>query len=167
MLIVTTSKLFSRLLALKLAFGYNRFQDVNNRSHISCHWKKHKHNIKFNLVKKMSNSDAKLYTFSFHDLNGPISGSSPYVEPPLPVRTDFTCLYPVSTGIGPQSLPERRLGQDLGFGGFAFALKFPELLNTNLAAVRAKLGQTSCFPNGPHYFIGNPNLLSYWCAIGQ
>src|SRR6218665_3108074 len=76
-------------------------------------------------------------------------------------------LVPVSTGIGPQSLPERRLGQDLGFGGFAFALKFPELLNTNLAAVRAKLGQTSCFPNGPHYFIGNPNLLPYWCPIGQ
>ena len=36
-----------------------------------------------------------------------------------------------------------RLGQDLGFGGFAFALKLPELMNTNLAAVRAKLGQTS------------------------
>src|SRR6218665_3378127 len=69
----------------------------------------------------------------------------------------MSILYPVSTGIGPQSLPERRLGQDLGFDGFAFALKFPELLNTNLAAVRAKLGQTSCFPNGPHYFIGNPN----------
>src|SRR6218665_198354 len=50
-----------------------------------------------------------------------------------------------------------RLGQDLGFGGFAFALKLPELLNTNLAAVRAKLGQTSCFPNGPQI----------WCPIGQ
>ena len=34
--------------------------------------------------------------------------------------------------------PNGRLGQDMGFGGFAFALKLPELLNTNLAAVRAK-----------------------------
>src|SRR6218665_888158 len=49
------------------------------------------------------------------------------------------------------------LGQDLGFGGFAFALKLPELLNRNLAAVRAKLGQTSCFPNGPQI----------WCPKGQ
>ena len=32
-----------------------------------------------------------------------------------------------------------RLGQDLGFGGIAFALKLPELLNRNLAAVRAKI----------------------------
>ena len=67
----------------------------------------------------------------------------------------------------PIHCPNGRLGQDLGFGGIAFALKLPELLNTNLAAVRAKLGQTSCFPNGPHYFIGNPNLLPYWCPIGQ
>src|SRR6218665_1227586 len=49
----------------------------------------------------------------------------------------------------PIHCPNGRLGQDLGFGGIAFALKMPELLNTNLAAVRAKLGQTSCFPNGP------------------
>src|SRR6218665_2756831 len=46
----------------------------------------------------------------------------------------------------PIHCPNGRLGQDLGFGGFAFALKLPELLNRNLAAVRAKLGQTSCFP---------------------
>src|SRR6218665_961274 len=48
----------------------------------------------------------------------------------------------------PIHCPNGRLEQDLGFGGFAFALKLPELLNRNLAAVRAKLGQTSCFPNG-------------------
>ena len=44
-----------------------------------------------------------------------------------------------------------RLGQDLGFGGFAFALKLPELLNTNLPTIRAK-GQTSSFPiMGPKF----------------
>src|SRR6218665_597112 len=59
--------------------------------------------------------------------------------------------------LGPSHCPNGRLWQDLGFGGFAFALKLPELLNTNLAAVRAKLGQTSCFPNGPQI----------WCPIGQ
>ena len=47
----------------------------------------------------------------------------------------------------PIHCPNGRLGQDLGFGGITFALKLPELLNRNLAAVRAKLGQTSCFPN--------------------
>ena|SRR6218665_534472 len=57
----------------------------------------------------------------------------------------------------PIHCPNGRLGQDLGFGGFAFTLKLPEFLNTNLAAVRAKLGQTSCFPNGPQI----------WCPIGQ
>jgi len=45
------------------------------------------------------------------------------------------------------------LGQDLGFGGFAFALKLPELLNTNLVTVRAKLGQTSSFPSGPQIWL--------------
>src|SRR6218665_1958664 len=39
----------------------------------------------------------------------------------------------------PIHCPNGRLGQDLGFGGFAFALKLPQLLNRNLAAVRAKL----------------------------
>src|SRR6218665_2298292 len=39
----------------------------------------------------------------------------------------------------PIHCPNGRLGQDLGFGGFAFSLKLPELLNTNLAAVRAKI----------------------------
>ena len=48
-------------------------------------------------------------------------------------------MIPVSTGIFPHSLPEWALGQDLGFGGFAFALKLPELLNINLLTVRAKL----------------------------
>src|SRR6218665_546945 len=66
---------------------------------------------------------------------------------------------PVSTGIFPHSLPEWafRALLYLGFGGFAFALKLPELLNTNLPTVRAKLGQTSCFPNGPQI----------WFPIGQ
>ena len=50
---------------------------------------------------------------------------------------------------GHSHCPNGRLGQDLGLGGFAFALKLPELLNTNLPTVRAKLGQTSSFPNGP------------------
>src|SRR6218665_2523973 len=34
----------------------------------------------------------------------------------------------------PIHCPNGRLGQDLGFGGIAFALKLPELLNRNLAA---------------------------------
>src|SRR6218665_2652279 len=53
----------------------------------------------------------------------------------------------------PIHCPNGRLGQDLGFGGFAFALKLLELLNRNLAAVRAKLGQTSSFPNGPQIWF--------------
>src|SRR6218665_1467133 len=57
----------------------------------------------------------------------------------------------------PIHCPNGRLGQDLGFGGFAFALKLPEFLNTNLPTVRAKLGQTSSFPNGPQI----------WFPIGQ
>src|SRR6218665_535689 len=57
----------------------------------------------------------------------------------------------------PIHCPNGRLGQGLGFGGIAFALKLPELLNINLAAVSAKLGQRSCFPNGPQI----------WCPIGQ
>ena len=57
----------------------------------------------------------------------------------------------------PIHCPNGRLGQDLGFGGIVFSLKLPELLNRNLAAVRAKLGQRFCFPNGPQI----------WCPIGQ
>src|SRR6218665_1476947 len=59
--------------------------------------------------------------------------------------------------LGPSHCPNGRLGQDLGFVGFAFALKLPELLNTNLPTVRAKLGQTSSFPNGHQI----------WFPIGQ
>src|SRR6218665_411609 len=59
--------------------------------------------------------------------------------------------------LGPSHCPNARLGQDLGFGRFAFALKLPELLNTNLPTVRAKLGQTSSFLNGPQI----------WFPIGQ
>ena len=47
----------------------------------------------------------------------------------------------------PIHCPNGRLGQDLGFGEFAFDLELPELLNRNLAAVRAKLGQI-WFPIG-------------------
>src|SRR6218665_738705 len=57
----------------------------------------------------------------------------------------------------PIHCPNGRLGQDLGFGGIAFALKLPELLNRNLPTVRATLGQTSSFPNGPQI----------WFPIGQ
>ena len=39
----------------------------------------------------------------------------------------------------PIHCPNGCLGQDLGFGGFAFALKLPELLNTNLVTVRANI----------------------------
>src|SRR6218665_919974 len=77
------------------------------------------------------------------------------------IEVDFVNIYynvPVSTGILPHSFPNGRLGQDLGFGGIAFALKLPELLNTNLAAVRAKLGQTSCFPNGRACFKKKSSL---------
>src|SRR6218665_694000 len=42
----------------------------------------------------------------------------------------------------PIHCPNGRLGQDLGFGEFAFVLELPELLNRKLAAVRAKLGQS-------------------------
>src|SRR6218665_288432 len=64
--------------------------------------------------------------------------------------TLYICLYLGSQSaleFCPIHCPNGRLGKDLGFGRFAFALKLPELLNTNLAAVRAKLGQRSCFPN--------------------
>src|SRR6218665_2321759 len=63
---------------------------------------------------------------------------------------------PVSTGILPLSLPEWSFRVDLGFCGFEFALKLPEspeLLNTNLVTVRAKLGQTSYCPNGPQIWF--------------
>ena len=57
--------------------------------------------------------------------------------------------HKVSTGICLQSF----LGQDVGFGGFAFALRLPELLNINLITVRAKLRQTSLCPNGPQILV--------------
>src|SRR6218665_396590 len=65
--------------------------------------------------------------------------------------------------LGPSHCPNGRLGQDMGFGGFAFALKLPELLNRNLTAVtRAKLGQTSCFP-----YNGIIKLSPNWaCQMG-
>jgi len=59
--------------------------------------------------------------------------------------------------LGHSHCPNGRLGQDLGLGGFAFALKLRELLNTNLPTVREKLGQTSSLPNGPQI----------WFPVGQ
>src|SRR6218665_3240711 len=59
-----------------------------------------------------------------------------------------------------------RCGQDLGLGGLAFALKLPELLNTNLAAVREKLGQTSCFPNGPLANLVPNNAINLGAKLG-
>jgi len=38
--------------------------------------------------------------------------------------------------MGPKSLPELEFG---GFGGFGFALKLLEFLNTNLVTVRANI----------------------------
>src|SRR6218665_4095572 len=50
----------------------------------------------------------------------------------------------------PIHCPNGRLGQDLGFGRFAFALKLPELLNTNLATVRANIVFPYWAPNLVH-----------------
>ena len=60
--------------------------------------------------------------------------------------------------MGPSHCPNGRLGQDLGFGGFAFSLKFPglhlpEWLNTNLVIV---IGQSW----GKHLLsLMGPNLV--------
>src|SRR6218665_2375352 len=82
-----------------------------------------------------------------------------YEEIPTFYRQATCRLLPTQSALEfcPIHCPNGRLGQDLGFGGIAFALKLPELLTRNLAAVRAKLGQRSCFPNGPQI----------WCPIGQ
>src|SRR6218665_985059 len=53
--------------------------------------------------------------------------------------------------LGQSHCPNGRLLQDLGFGGFAFVLKLPELLDTNLPTVRAMLGQASSFLIGPKF----------------
>src|SRR6218665_1450146 len=88
----------------------------------------------------------------------------PCLSASSPLSLDSRLLFPIgprptqsALEFCPIHCPNGRLGQDLGFRGIAFALKLPELLNRNLAAVRAKLGQTSCFPNGPQI----------WCPIGQ
>src|SRR6218665_256756 len=74
------------------------------------------------------------------------------------VRFRVSChCHPVNTGIFPHSLPEWAFRARPDFGGFAFALKLPELLHTNLPTVKAKLGQTSSFPNG----------LQIWFPVGQ
>src|SRR6218665_2973473 len=46
------------------------------------------------------------------------------------------------------SCPNGHLGQDLSFGGFAFTLMLPKLLNSYLVTVREKLRQSSSSPNG-------------------
>src|SRR6218665_2452632 len=85
------------------------------------------------------------------------SGSRP--KRAVKVFEKWDCAPPPQSALEfcPIHCPNGRLGQDLGFGGFAFALKLPELLNRSLAAVRAQLGQTSCFPNWPRIC----------CPIGQ
>src|SRR6218665_2996661 len=89
---------------------------------------------------------------------GPIVILPTVLDQPSVDQTPFDQNVPQSAlEFCPIHCPNGRLGQDLGFGRFAFALKLPELLNRNWAAVRAKLGQTSCFPNGPQI----------WCPIGQ
>ena len=71
------------------------------------------------------------------------------VDNPSPRRNECRFIQSQSAlELGPSHCPNGRLGQDLGFGGVAFALKLPEFLNTNLPTVRAKLGQTPSFPNG-------------------
>ena len=58
------------------------------------------------------------------------------------------------------------LGQDLDFGGFVFALKLPEWLNTNLVTVRAKLRQTSSFPNGPRICMVPNRAMNLGAQLG-
>src|SRR6218665_1264887 len=53
--------------------------------------------------------------------------------------------------LGPSHCPNGRLGQDLGFGGFVFALKLPELLNTNLPTVMQSYGKHLLSLMGPKF----------------
>src|SRR6218665_2377966 len=79
--------------------------------------------------------------------NRVISITAPRLWNDLPPELPISSPPPPSLSITTQSAlefcpihcPNGRLGQDLGFGGIAFALKLPELLNRNLAAVRAKI----------------------------
>src|SRR6218665_1596708 len=98
-------------------------------------------------------SPCHLSTGAVHKVRHAIFGQ--FLPPPL----SHFVTHPAQSALelGPSHCPNGRLGQDLGFGGFAFALKLPELLNTNLPTVRAKFGQTSSFPNGPQI----------WFPIGQ
>jgi len=54
---------------------------------------------------------------------------------------------------GPSHCPNGCSEQDLGFGGFAFAIWLPELLNTILLTIWAKLGQTCSCPNGTQMWV--------------
>src|SRR6218665_1550984 len=62
---------------------------------------------------------------------------------------------PVSTGILQHSL--RAFMARPGLWEYPFALKLPELLNTNLVTVGAKLWLPSSCPNGSQI----------WCSIGE
>ena len=62
-----------------------------------------------------------------------------FIHPALGYPANLKAIL-VSTGNGPSHCLNGHLGQDLGFGGFAFALKLPQWLNTNLAlTVRANI----------------------------
>src|SRR6218665_828965 len=74
---------------------------------------------------------AYLTTLLLKILGGRMHGPSPTSNfggtvPPVPLPSQHWNFFPIHC-------PNGRLGQDLGFGGFAFALKLPELLNTKFA----------------------------------
>ena len=70
-----------------------------------------------------------------------------------PYETLASGPFPVSTGNGPQPLPEWAFRGKLGLG-FAFALKLPEWLNTNLVTVIGKVRANIFFPcNGPRIWF--------------
>src|SRR6218665_2888154 len=80
------------------------------------------------------------------------------------------CIWQSALKMGPSHCLNGHLGQDLGFGGFVFALKLPKWLNTNLLTVMAKLGQTPSFPNGPriglrHIQLNHPITPLMFCHV--
>ena len=112
------------------------------------------------LCHKLSHLLGPLPSSVTYFMDGPILGEVPnFISPEGTFNSKVRIDQATQSALEfcPIHCPNGRLGQDLGFVGFAFALKLPELLNTNSAAVMAKLGQTSCFPNGPQI----------WCPIGQ
>src|SRR6218665_2044249 len=79
------------------------------------------------------------------------------IHPDLNALIRLTVACPVSTGILPHSLPEWAFRARPGLWRNCLCPKVARIAERKLAAVRAKLGQTSCFPNGPQI----------WCPIGQ